>query len=395
MSGPWNKSGSGSTGTSGWGVKASSGSTGKSTAWGTKDASLQTTNKSTFSGGFGSTSSAQVKQTSGTQWTNTPVSQQVQALELVNSIDIPFAPSAYKDETNPNQHVTYQIQNILYFGIFNFLNMETLRYNDYVKKGGIKPHDWDQQQKQQAAGTTTTTTTGYSFGQGKTGFGTGMTSQNPPLPTSPWLHTTPDKFDVTKVPEDETAGNKPYGDIEETKLVVTKASANSVSDLKRLRKFTPKGIVKNKTIHEIAIQNGTNLEETPAMYNFQFKESSQSGNSNVHTTSTAAVSSTISSNKTRTEVCDSPHQIKIGGGKSTFVYSTKLGETNDALVNLTVLRISDDFDPFTIDFEDGKYVYRGDEYLNEDIVITSTKELPPDFNALKLGKMKLKDIKID
>ncbi|EAX93100.1 hypothetical protein TVAG_261100 [Trichomonas vaginalis G3] len=358
-----------------WGAKSNTGtSTGAS--WGSKASSVATTGTKTF--GSTTTSVAnQQKSVSGTQWNPNFNPATLKDVDLVSTIDIPYAKSHYRDESNPNSPITYEINHISHFGMFNHLNIETLRYNDYIMKGGIKAHDWDKTVQQQTTTTTssfgTTSTTG--FGAKTTGFGSSTSSQ--PLATSPWLYQPiPQKFDVTNVEADV---DKPYGEIETTKIVISKVQEGSVSSCARLKKFTPRGITKAKTIHDNAIKPNNGESKTPNMYTFTFKNPKDADVANAGTNHTTMTS--VSSSRFQQKYIDKIGNFiesNIGQDEKTVVYYKK-----DMI--LTIPRVSVDFDSKTVSSIGHSFTYEGSaKFKDVEFIITAKEDKSNIFNSSKL-----------
>ena len=281
-----------------WGTKSTTGSTGSK--WGT--------NKTSTTTATASSPSNFIRGGSGTQWKENRKGEPTyieQGLQLTNSINIPFATCQFKEISSNNTETVYELHNILYFGMFNHLNMITLRYNDYVMKGGIATHEWDKPQAQDASKTATTATTTNKFSFGKTGTTTGAktgfgSTANPPKDVTPWIVDIDKSKNFGEIPQPPEVQKKPLGELEPPTITLSAPSKDPISKLKPIKKFTPRGITKKSSLFEDATKElPLNKSKTRDLENVSFvKIDSSSAQKNDHNTKTAtALSKTMNSNQ--------------------------------------------------------------------------------------------------
>jgi len=153
-------------------------------------------------------------------------------LNLPTSIGIPYAPVPQRDITaNSNVEIEFEILHISFFGMFQDLTVEQLRYYDYVMGGGInKPNI-------PTSTTGGTTTTQVSTMQ-RTGFR--GTQATPTKDVPPW------HYDWTKkaiAPIPSESKNQPFGAIESSRLSIAAHEAETISYKKPLKPIYLKGLV--------------------------------------------------------------------------------------------------------------------------------------------------------
>ena len=269
-----------------WGTKGNnSGNTGSK--WGSKGTTSNTNTTQTATGskwgkgntaGSSSTTAATAQRhvTSGTEWNPKNLQQKdiVETLHLPSSVEIPFAPSQYEETQKNGNKERFEVHNIIYFGMFNHINTTILRYNDYIKKGGIKIHDWDRSQQTQKTATTTTSTLTKTPTTGKTSTFGGLGAQSlGQQEVSPFTLLKGDFGDMNilknqsilriedlaqnqfyDAPEQNEADKAPYPELDPNSIKrAAETRQYTVSYYKQLRKFTPRGLnSKDKTLFEEA-----------------------------------------------------------------------------------------------------------------------------------------------
>lgn len=242
----------------------STSSTGKTTTWGTKNKTDATKTGTTGTSGNGTFSASRTTTTgNGTQWTGPrSFSSQRSALNLVTSTGIPFTAVTIKEKNASGHDIENKLHHIVAFGMFSALTPEELRYNDYVMNGGINPHEWDNPKNVQTVTTTSTTTTGQL---GKTSF-TGGTKAISIKETTPWL--APLNLEEAVVAPIPPFVEKPFGDVEPTKIEVEAQDKDKITYLSRLSHFTARGIGKKQLLHEIATKPNSKPRSATAGLSF-------------------------------------------------------------------------------------------------------------------------------
>ena len=271
-----------------WGTKTAASATTTGSKWGSKGTA--TGSSSNFSAGAQKPRSIQ----SGTAWIDNKgrIDQKILDAKLTSSVDIPFAPCHFEEKGMNGQVDKFELHNILYFGMFRHLNMITLRYNDYVTKGGIQLHPFDDKNQDKAATTTGTAATAaskFSLNTSKTTTVRtfGATSQNM-IEVNPFLFESKD-FGEMKDLQDVTLKSKeyydapteqpavrPFGELGESQIKLMKKSDYTVSYYKPLKKFTPRGFnEKDKTLFQEAQRKPINKNQDDIFSKISFKKTSQ------------------------------------------------------------------------------------------------------------------------